>query len=238
MVRRQLILEAAARLYAEQGYRGATTRRIAAAAGVSEVTIFLLFGTKEALIQQALIDVSIPMPMSRALPHRPSNPERELVRWCGAYIRRLRQSRHLIRNSLGELADRPSLAANVGNLTAAASRMLREYLERATHHRVLPSTFDATAAATVLAGVLFADSMARDIIPDEFPSPASHAHKAYVRLILDGIYHTTCVPGGPWSPEGAHPVKPAATPRVAGRGSRRSVGPAIAKRDRSAARTS
>src|SRR6185437_17057975 len=44
---RERLLGAAAQVYAEAGYRGATTRRIAHEAGVSEITLFRQFGSKE-----------------------------------------------------------------------------------------------------------------------------------------------------------------------------------------------
>jgi AcrR family transcriptional regulator len=47
---RQLLLAAAARVFARDGLEGATTRAIAGAAGVNEVTLFRQFGTKEHLI--------------------------------------------------------------------------------------------------------------------------------------------------------------------------------------------
>jgi len=50
MESRERILAAAARVYAEHGFRGATTRRIAEEAGVNEITIFRQFGSKAALI--------------------------------------------------------------------------------------------------------------------------------------------------------------------------------------------
>ena len=53
MATRERILDAAARLYGQHGYLGATTRRIAEEADVSEVTIFRLFGTKEAVLEEA-----------------------------------------------------------------------------------------------------------------------------------------------------------------------------------------
>jgi AcrR family transcriptional regulator len=46
---RARIIQAASRLFAEKGYAGATTRAIAEAAGVNEVTIFRHFGSKENL---------------------------------------------------------------------------------------------------------------------------------------------------------------------------------------------
>jgi AcrR family transcriptional regulator len=51
---RQQILEAAVRVYSEAGFRGATTRRIADEACVNEVTLFRIFGSKAALIAEAV----------------------------------------------------------------------------------------------------------------------------------------------------------------------------------------
>jgi AcrR family transcriptional regulator len=48
---RQLLLSAAARVFARDGLAGATTREISREAGVNEVTLFRHFGTKEHLIE-------------------------------------------------------------------------------------------------------------------------------------------------------------------------------------------
>ncbi len=50
------IIDAATRLFADAGFHGASTRRIAAEAGVSEGTLFHYFGTKHALLQAILDD--------------------------------------------------------------------------------------------------------------------------------------------------------------------------------------
>lgn len=47
---RQLILEAAQRLFAASGYEGSTTREIAEAAGIANGTLFNYFATKEAIL--------------------------------------------------------------------------------------------------------------------------------------------------------------------------------------------
>jgi AcrR family transcriptional regulator len=47
---RERLLAAAAKCFAAGGSHGATTRAIASAAGVNEVTIFRLFGGKERLL--------------------------------------------------------------------------------------------------------------------------------------------------------------------------------------------
>ncbi len=49
------ILDAALRVFASEGYAGATTRRIAQEADVTEVTLFRKFQSKENLLRQVLI---------------------------------------------------------------------------------------------------------------------------------------------------------------------------------------
>ena len=69
------LLDAAARVYAETGYRGATTRRIAQVAGVNEVTLFRHFGSKDALIREALTHAEPGVDGAR-LPDDPIDPQR------------------------------------------------------------------------------------------------------------------------------------------------------------------
>lgn len=52
---RRRILDAARELFAERGYRGTTTRDLAEAAGVAELTLFRHFPTKAQLFEQAVV---------------------------------------------------------------------------------------------------------------------------------------------------------------------------------------
>jgi AcrR family transcriptional regulator len=51
---KQLLLDATLKLISEKGYLGATTREIAQEAGVTELTLFRHFGTKERLFEALL----------------------------------------------------------------------------------------------------------------------------------------------------------------------------------------
>ncbi|OPY19003.1 MAG: putative DNA-binding transcriptional regulator [Methanomethylovorans sp. PtaU1.Bin093] len=51
----QRILNAALKVFASEGYTGATTRRIAKEANVAEVTLFRKFRSKENLLRDVLI---------------------------------------------------------------------------------------------------------------------------------------------------------------------------------------
>ena len=68
------LLTAALKVFAAAGTRGATTRRIAQEAGVNEVTLFRHFGSKEALIKQAVSSTNDGVVLAR-LPEHPADPE-------------------------------------------------------------------------------------------------------------------------------------------------------------------
>ena len=92
MISRERILEAAARVYAKHGFRGATTRLIAAEAGVNEVTLFRTFGSKGALLEAVLEENDTGDEVS-PLPDPPIDPERELTEWVARRLpTALRQS--------------------------------------------------------------------------------------------------------------------------------------------------
>src|SRR5687767_5072091 len=97
---RDQLLDAAARVYAEAGYRGATTRRIASVAGVNEITLFRQFGSKDALMREAIArcrqDSTVP------LPGEPVDPVRELTDFTRAHLSRMRERRAFIRTCMGE----------------------------------------------------------------------------------------------------------------------------------------
>ena len=90
MASRQKLLAAAARIYGESGFRGATTRRIADEAGVNEVTLFRLFGSKSALIAEALREHATRTTEPGGLPDEPADPVTELSDWCDAQLGRAR----------------------------------------------------------------------------------------------------------------------------------------------------
>ena len=52
------IFRAAIQVVTERGYSGATTRQIAEAAGISEVTLFRKYGNKAELMKQAIAAVT------------------------------------------------------------------------------------------------------------------------------------------------------------------------------------
>ncbi len=201
---REQILDAATRVYAEHGFRGATTRRIADAAGVNEVTLFRTFGSKALLIEAALrhigaVDASAP----HALPDVPRDPERELFAWAAEQLDDLRSRRFLIRHAMNDFERRPDAACAAQGWNAADVELHR-YLVRLGEHGfvawdaagtderaspVAPDSRreDVLAAAAMFMAALFSDAMGRDMMPHLYPQPADRAPALYVRLFLRAL---------------------------------------------------
>src|SRR5262249_29599990 len=110
---RQRLIDAAISVFGECGFRGATTRRIADAAGVNEVTIFRLFGSKSALLEEAVRQSEMRnlRPSHTELPEEPGDPETELEAWARDHWRAMRERRSIIRKMMGEIEEHPEISA-------------------------------------------------------------------------------------------------------------------------------
>lgn len=185
---RDQLLAAAARVYAEAGYRGATTRRIAQEAGVNEITLFRHFGSKQALLHEAVARAGGGLRSATLLPDEPVDPSAELLRWAKSHIADLHEHRSLIRTCLGELEARPGLvSSSLESPTAQAAEALAVYLRRLRERRLAGAGFDERIASAMLMGALFGDAMGRDVVPEMFQTPLEESLHEYVRLFVRAI---------------------------------------------------
>ncbi|MFM8566662.1 MAG: TolC family protein [Gemmatimonadota bacterium] len=188
---RQQILDAAAKVYAELGFRGATTRRIAEVAGVNEVTLFRTFGSKANLIDEVIRSCHRD-PDAASLPAEPAEPEAELSRWVAETHRFMLDRRGLIRSAVAELYEHPEHSNEVADHPTVSFRELRAYVDRLHRTGAIPDVANANAACTMLLGTLFSDALHRDVMPSMFP-PAPDAPRTYVRLFLRALGATAAV---------------------------------------------
>lgn len=171
------------RVFAESGFRGATTRRIAEEAGVNEVTLFRQFKSKTALINE-VAELYARRRSEEALPAGPVAPLRELSEWCSAHLALLRNSRDMIRKCMAEVDEHPQMAGCMRRGPDVVHRQLREYATRLVELRGLPVTREEIhVACMMLQGSLFADAMGRDLMPDLYP-PLRRAAAGYARFFL------------------------------------------------------
>ena len=181
---RARLLAAAARGYATHGYLGATTRAIAAEAGVNEVTLFRLFGAKEALLDEA-IAATADARGTVALPAEPRDPPRELAAWCRSELARLRDGGSLIRQCFAESEEHPSHVRRAAAGIDAAAEALHAYASRLAAAGVATATPKVRdTAVTMLLSTLIADALGREEMDAVFRVPAADAPRRYATMFL------------------------------------------------------
>ena len=183
---RTVILNAAVQVFSQHGFRGSTTRRIADAAAVNEVTIFRYFGSKEALLQEA-ISASEEQAFSSSLPDDPVHPLDELAEWSRAIVSHLASRRSVIRKCMGELEERPELTARASEFPTRATNDLCTYFEKLKSLGFTRDQFEPTVASSMLIAALFHDAMSREMMPEIFPKPAETAPSKYADFVLRAI---------------------------------------------------
>jgi AcrR family transcriptional regulator len=187
---RERILEAAARLYGQHGYLGATTRRIAEEAEVSEVTLFRLFGTKEAVLEEAIRSRALGEPLT-LLPAEPEDPVAELTAWCASEVARFRRSRDLLRSCFADTAERPGFTQVASTGPVAAARELTRWSSALARRGALAADADIETAVGMLTAALFSDGLAREEMKGVHPASRSKAPERYARTFLRAIGATS-----------------------------------------------
>lgn len=177
---RVALLRAGLELLAEKGYKGAITREIAARAGVSEVTLFRHFGSKETLLQEAIQKLTPPIAQVLPKPSRnlearrarasdevtvggshdemaSSSLEADLLHLAQNYMQMLEANQGLVVRLLPELARHPELRGASGptGFNSAISNVL-EYITGLQKAGLLRSDESPFQAAIALLGPLFA----------------------------------------------------------------------------------
>jgi AcrR family transcriptional regulator len=186
MHNRDEIMAAAAEVFSKHGFRGSTTRRIANAAGVNEITIFRQFGSKEVLLREAMQHLTQSVGLV-PLPDVPADPERELTQWSESFIQHLRLRSSIIRKTMSEIEERPQMCESASYVPRQASNDLCHYLTALKRQGRTAEKFEPKTAAAMLMGAIFADAMGRQMMPDVYPQPEAKAAQMYTRLLLQAL---------------------------------------------------
>jgi AcrR family transcriptional regulator len=189
MVSRERILEAAARVYAKHGFRGSTTRLIAAEADVNEVTLFRTFGSKGALLEAVLEHSDSSAELCR-LPQEPVDPQHELTEFIGRYLGRIREIRPMLAQAMSELDERPEAAEFACRGRNQIHDSITQYVAAMQRQGTADESADVIAAVTMLISSVIGDAMGRPMVPDSYP-PADEAARRYVACFLRSIGATS-----------------------------------------------
>lgn len=194
---RQRLLEAACHCFEEGGFRGATTRRIAEVAGVNEVTLFRLFGSKQQLIAESFRELNPIRELT--LPTEPKDVERELIAWASAHLRAMREMRRLIRKTLAELDEHPEMIPFVCAVKTPHLEGLVTYAMNVRHPKTAGERDAVRTACTMLSSSMFADAIGRDVLPTGYPAPLEKAAEKYVRMFLQLLQPPTSQKSRRWT---------------------------------------
>ena len=151
------------------------------------MTVFRHFGSKEALLREAIGRQWGGGGCSPPALESAGDPVGELQEWARRMTAGLRQMAPLIRTRLGEFEEHPEIVPPRGSPPAQASAMLTRYLERLRDVGLARADFDPRTAAAMLMAALFADGIVREGLPDMFSDDIDRSIDEYVRIFLRGI---------------------------------------------------
>jgi AcrR family transcriptional regulator len=197
---RQRILRAAAQVFAEQGYARATTRALAAAAGVNEVTLFRHFGSKQGLFS-AIIEAYAAPALSKAMAAQFTGDYRhDLLVMGGQVLQAMLERRDAMRLMLCEAEHFPEvrqvLAENPRQLRQALAGYLQQQMAQG---RVRP--LHAEAVAQAFWGMFFAYTISLWLLDE--PLDPQLSTEELVEQFVDIFVEGTLAPGT-FAPGGDH----------------------------------
>ena len=172
---RQRILQAAAMVFAEKGYARATTRALAAAAEVNEVTLFRHFGSKENLFAAVIEQFGGPA-IKGALEGALSGEYRpDLVTVGTRLLHLLIERKDAVRLMLCEATHFPEVQAVMVQNPRQIRRLLAEIVQkqieqdraRPLHPEVMAQAFAGMLFSYALVEELFGDSIAPELSREE-----------------------------------------------------------------------
>lgn len=190
--RSRAIIEATLGIFAREGFAGATTRRIAAAAGVSEALVFKHFPTKDSLYR-AIIEGKI-REIDRTFPLDDAGDELDDEAWltklASSIFQRVEADDAFLRLMVRSALDGHDLArdfhrARTEKVLALIERRIRTRgLRRRAKERV-----DPAIAARLFNGMVFSTLMSRRVFGERVLSRASRGSLArtLARTFLKGI---------------------------------------------------
>jgi AcrR family transcriptional regulator len=179
---RELILEAARRVFAERGFAVTTVRDIIGATGLASGTFYNYFKSKEEVFQ-AIRDESalVVRPMLRAARHAATTAEEFVSANFRAFFEFMARERATFSPG-GNGAGQPPMRQHTPEMVAGFVE-LREDIEAAIAARMMPAT-DAAYLAAAIIGIAFEIS---DVMTTRSPVDVESATQYATRLVMGGL---------------------------------------------------
>ena len=167
------IFEAVMETIAERGYAGATTRQIAEAAGVSEVTLFRKFGSKAELVKRT-ISALVEQTKFESATQYSGDIHADLLRVVKAYREGVIRNEHFFFVLFAELSRTPELADSFSQ-PLGLFQSIGKLLSRYQAEGVLKPENPLHSVASLLGPLIYFSMIARSA-GETMPPMESEAH--------------------------------------------------------------
>lgn len=183
---RQRIIDAAVQTMLKSGYAGATTRRVAAAADVNEVTIFRHFGNKVNLMATAIDEYSGNHMLERLINEDFTGDLRADLNLLGMYlVEKITKGHDIMRFMMCEGHQVPELHEQLSQSATNRRELLKTYYEHQIANGTLRADLDPSLLATAFTGMIFSYGM-NPKIKDDSPEIIEKKIGQLVDLFLNG----------------------------------------------------
>jgi len=184
---RQRILEAAAQVFAEKGYAGATTRAIAAAARVNEVTLFRHFGSKKNLLMAVIGRYSALPGLETMLEEQLTGDYRQdLLRLGSHFLAVMTEQRGSVLMMLCEAERLPEVREVIAQVPQQLRQLLGKYLRQQIERGVVRD-LNPEMAAQAFFGMFLAYSISQALIAEPLGRmPPETVVTQFVDLFVEG----------------------------------------------------
>ena len=162
---KQRIIQAAAQVFGKMGYDGATTRAIAEAAGVNEVTLFRHFGNKKNIFMAVIEQFSALPGLRSALEEQITGNYREdLLTLGNHFMSMMLKQRKPILMSLCAAERLPEIRDVVAQPPTQQQQMLSSYLRQQIARGIVRDLPNPELAAKMFFGMLFEFAISQPLV--------------------------------------------------------------------------
>jgi len=162
---KERILKATLKLISQKGYLGATMREISMESGVTELTLYRHFGSKETLFEEMLQNYTFLPRLKILLQEIEKLPYEEALRTVGVqFLHTLKERDQLVRIMLSEINIYPEKIRRVyNNFLDELIQTLAGYFSNLKNENTFRNLIPKTAARAFL-GMIFAYFQAEEIV--------------------------------------------------------------------------
>jgi len=159
------LLEATLKLISEKGYLGATTREIAHEAGVTELTLFRHFGSKEKLFEELLNSYTFLPTLKELLPELGEMSCEEALKLIAInFLLTLKKRKSMIQIMHSEINRYPEKIRAVYTKSIDDVRFVLAQYFKLLHQKGMFRSVSSETAAQVFLGILFSYFRSEEII--------------------------------------------------------------------------